>query len=80
VAETSSVEPTGVPEEGVDLQKKKEDEIKKIDITQCFGPAFCLTNQKWRPSYVLASKENTLVLKASIADVEALMTVSYWPS
>jgi hypothetical protein len=60
----------------VDLQKKKEDEIKKVDITQCFGPAFCLTNQKWRPSYVLASKENTLVLKASIADVEALMTVS----
>lgn len=71
----ASLDTSSRPDEGVDPQKKKEDEIKKIDITQCFGPAFCLTNQKWRPSYVLASKENTLVLKASIADVEALMTV-----
>lgn len=75
-ASNASLDSTSRPDEVVDLQKKKEDEIKKIDITQCFGPAFCLTNQKWRPSYVLASKENTLVLKASIADVEALMNVS----
>jgi hypothetical protein len=36
VAETSSASvdpPTAIPDEGVDLQKKKEDEIKKIDIT-----------------------------------------------
>jgi hypothetical protein len=54
---------------------KKGDEMKKIDITQCFGPATILTNTKWRPSYVIASKDNTLILRALVSDVEHLMTV-----
>ena len=49
--------------------------MKKIDITQCFGPATVLTNTKWRPSYVIASKDNTLVLRALVSEVEDLMTV-----
>ncbi len=54
---------------------KKGDEMKKIDITQCFGPASILTNTKWRPSYVIASKDNTLILRALVSEVEDLMTV-----
>lgn len=54
---------------------KKGDEMKKIDITQCFGPATILTNTKWRPSYVIASKDNTLILKALVSEFEELMTV-----
>ena len=64
---------TKSPEELVVV--KKGDEMKKIDITQCFGPATVLTNTKWRPSYVIASKDNTLVLRALVSEVEDLMTV-----
>ena len=56
---------------------KKGDEMKKIDITQCFGPATILTNTKWRPSYVIASKDDTLILRALVSEVEDLMTVSF---
>jgi hypothetical protein len=46
VSQETSIEPTGGSrtEETTEPLKKKEDEIKKIDVTQCFGPAFCLTN------------------------------------
>lgn len=54
-------------------KQRKGDEIKKIEVTQCFGPAFCLTNAKWRPSYVMASRDNTFALKAATSEVEALM-------
>jgi len=54
---------------------KKGDEIKKIDITQFFGPSFCLTNAKWRPSYVIASRDNTLLIRAKVSDVENIMNV-----
>jgi hypothetical protein len=51
--------------------------MKKIEIGQCFGPAQCLTNVKWRPAFVMASRDNTMVLRAPVLEVESIMNVIY---
>ena len=55
---------------------KKNDEIKMINVTDCFGTYYCLTGSKWRPSFVIATKDGTLVLKAQVSKIEAMLNVS----
>jgi hypothetical protein len=50
--------------------------MKLIEIGGCFGPATCLTNTKWKPSFVMASRDNTLALRAPVSQVESIMNVS----
>jgi|LauGreDrversion4_2_1035121.scaffolds.fasta_scaffold1503381_1 hypothetical protein len=57
-------------------KRSKNFDIKRLELGQCFGPGFCLTNTKWRPSYVMATRDNTLVLRAPVAGVENIMNVS----
>ena len=67
----------GANRNGSSKRPKGNDDIKRIELGQCFGPAFCLTNTKWRPSYVMASRDKTLVLRANVNEVDAIMDVRH---
>lgn len=66
------------PDEGgesVETAWKKSEDVKSIGICDCFGQYYSLTGAKWRPSFVMAIKENTLILKASVLKIDGMLNV-----
>ena len=45
---------------------KKSEDVKAIQICDCFGQYYSLTGSKWRPSFVMAIQDETLVLRAPV--------------
>eukprot|EP00347_Sterkiella_histriomuscorum_P015136 403358183 len=52
---------------------KKNEDIKIIQVCDCFGQYYSLTGSKWRPSFVMAIKDDTMILRTPVAKIDQML-------
>ena len=52
------------------------DETKVYNVGDCFGNSYSLTGSKWRPAFVVAASDETIVLKVTVTAIDNILTVS----
>ncbi|CDW85500.1 UNKNOWN [Stylonychia lemnae] len=52
---------------------KKNEDVKQIQIGDCFGQYYSLTGSKWRPSFVLVIKDETMILRAPVTKIDQIL-------